>query len=158
MTVPTKTPLIKIIMTTGINKPIAYGILASAILLGFYFTALTFVSGWNFAKDQFFTYWYFVVSLAIGFGIQVGLFIYLKSLVKNRNESGKILGVTGAASTAAMVSCCAHYLVNLLPILGDAGIVTFVAQYQIQLFWIGLSFNIVGVMHITNKIIKFKHV
>src|SRR3989344_7394288 len=120
------------------TKSIAYGILGSSILLGVYFAALSLVSGWGFAQDQFFSFWYFIVSLALGFGIQIGLYSYLRSLIKGKHGEGKVLGVTGTTSTATMISCCTHYIANLIPILGTVGVVTFVAQYQIELFWVGL--------------------
>lgn len=138
-------------------KSIWFGLLASTILLGIYFAVLTLVSGWSFAQNQFFSFWYFIISLSGGFGIQIGLHVYLGELIQNGKGGGKVLGVTGATSTAAMVSCCAHYLANLLPLLGVAGIITFVAQYQIELFWIGLLFNFAGIAYMTNKIYKFKH-
>lgn len=137
-------------------KPIAYGTVASIILFGVYFAVLTFVSGWDFAKDQFSEFWFFIVSLTLGFGIQIGLYTYLKELVKGGSGGAKVLGVTGTTSTVAMISCCAHYLVNILPILGVTGLVTFVAQYQTNLFWIGLLFNFVGMVYIANKIYTYK--
>lgn len=136
-------------------KPFFYGALASAILLGVYFLVLTLVSGWNFAQSQFATFWYFIVSLAVGFGIQIGLYTHLKNLIHDKDGNGKILGVTGTTSTAAMVSCCTHYLVNILPVLGAVGLVTFVAQYQVQLFWVGLAFNLGGIFYMASKINKF---
>ncbi|MFA5827701.1 MAG: hypothetical protein WC839_04415, partial [Candidatus Paceibacterota bacterium] len=139
-----------------ITKSILYGILASSILLGVYFAILTFVSGWVFAQEQFADYWYFVLSLTIGFGIQIALYQYIKSFMHNGQGMGKVVGVSGTTSTAAMISCCAHYLVNLLPILGVTGLVTFVAQYQVKLFWVGIFFNIIGIGYIINRIIKLK--
>jgi len=139
-------------------KSILYGIMASGVLFGIYFAVLSLVSGWNFAQDQFSTFWYFIVSLALGFGIQVGLYTYLRNLIHGGTGSGKVLGVTGTVSTAAMISCCAHYLANLLPILGVAGVVTFVAQYQTQFFWIGLLFNLGGIFYIANRVVKYKRV
>ena len=69
-----------------ILKPILYGILASGLLLGIYFAILTLVSGWNFAQNQFSAFWYFIVSLAVGFGIQIGLYSYLRYLIKDNLE------------------------------------------------------------------------
>ncbi len=143
-------------MTNNIAKSTLYGTLASAILLGVYFAVLTLVSGWSFTQEQFADYWYFIISLAVGFGIQIALYQYLKSLVHEGLGMGKVVGVSGTTSTAAMVSCCAHYLVNLVPILGITGLATFVAQYQIKIFWVGLAFNLFGIAFISNKIIKFK--
>ena len=136
--------------------PVLYGTLASTILLGVYFAVLTLVSGWSFAQNQFATYWYFIVSLALGFGIQIALYQYIKSLVHEGLGMGKIVSVSGTTSTAAMISCCAHYLVNLVPILGVTGLVAFAAQYQVKLFWFGLLSNGIGILYIANRIIKFK--
>lgn len=133
-----------------------YGILASGFLLGIYFVVLTLVSGWDFAQGQFSTFWYFIISLAIGFGIQIGLYFYLKNLITGKHGEGKILGVTGTTSAAAMISCCTHYLANLLPILGVAGAVTFVAQYQVELFWVGILFNLGGIFLIASRITKLQ--
>jgi len=143
-------------MAPNTAKPIFYGISASGLLLGVYFTVLTLVSGWNFAVSQFSQFWYFIVTLALGFGIQIGLYTHLRGLIKNGHHGeGKVLGVTGTTSTAAMISCCTHYLANILPILGTIGVVTFVAQYQTQLFWVGLLFNLGGIVYMISKVNKF---
>lgn len=139
-------------------KAIVSGVLASTLLLGMYFLILTLVSGWGFTQEQFFDFWYFIVSLAVGFGIQVGLYVYLQGLISSMHGEGKVLGVTATTSTVSMVSCCAHYLVNVLPILGVAGAVTFVAQYQTELFWVGIVFNLGGIVFITHRINTFKKI
>ena len=136
------------------NSAIVKGTLASLGLLIVYFTIISLVSGWSFAQDQFRQFWYYVVTLAIGFGVQVGLYSYLKSSIKSA-VSPKVVATTGATSTAAMISCCAHYLVNVLPILGAVGIITVSSQYQVQLFWVGLAFNFAGIAYMANKIYKF---
>lgn len=140
-----------------VRKSVLFGLLGMLGLLGFYFLILTLVSGWEFTKFQFFTYWYFILSLAVGFGIQSGLYSYLKNIVQHRNGSGKILAVSGTTSTAAMISCCSHYLANLLPILGIAGFVTLVAQYQIQLFWVGLLANFLGIVYMLRRIMAIRN-
>jgi len=65
-----------------------------------------------------------------------------------------VVAVSGTTSTAAMVSCCAHYLANILPIVGVTGFLTIVAQYQIELFWVGLAFNAAGILYIVPKIVN----
>ena len=128
------------------------GGVAASILLVVYFTIVSLVSGWDFAQGQFAKFWYYIVTLAIGFGIQVGLYSYLRSMI---SVSPRIVATTGATSTAAMISCCAHYLVNLLPILGAVGIITVISQYQVQLFWVGLAFNFAGIVYMANKVYRF---
>lgn len=139
------------------NNSIIKGAFASLGLLLVYFTIVSLVSGWNFAQDQFRQFWPFVITLAVGFGIQVGLYSYLKTFIKGA-VGPRIVATTGATSTAAMISCCAHYLVNILPILGAVGIITVISQYQVQLFWVGLAFNFAGIAYMASKVYKFsKH-
>jgi len=137
-----------------IIRPIQFGAGALVSLLTVYFGVVSLISGMNFAIEQFGKFWYFIVPLALGFGIQVGLYIYLKNLVGQHGASGKVVAVSGTTSTAAMVSCCAHYLTNILPILGVTGFLALVAEYQIELFWLGLAFNVVGVIYISSKVIN----
>ena len=142
-------------MNWQISSAIWKGGLATGVLLVIYVTVVTLVSGWDFAMDQFGQYWYFTVSLAMGFGVQMGLYSYLKSSMK-QNVSPVVAATTGTTSTAAMISCCAHYLVNLLPILGTVGVITIISQYQIQLFWVGLAFNFAGIVYMANKVYEFR--
>ena len=135
-------------------KSIIKGIIGTAVLFGFYFVVITLISGRQFALEQFSAFWYFVVSLAVGFGIQIGLYSYLRSAI-HQNASKGALVFSGTTSTVAMISCCAHYLANILPIIGVAGAISLVAQYQIQLFWFGLAANLAGIGYIASKIIKF---
>lgn len=135
-------------------RSVCFGFFASAALLVLYFTVLSLISGWGYTLDQFSQFGYFVVALAVGFGVQIGLYTYLRELV--RYGSGAMLGMTGTASTAAMLSCCTHYLANVLPILGVAGLVTFVAQYQVELFWAGIAFNLAGIAYMLKRVYAFK--
>ncbi len=135
--------------------PLWKGFLATFLLLLVYFSLLTLISGWAFAQDQFYDFWPFVVSLAVGFGLQVGLYVYLKQILHAQNVSKGVVVATGSTSTVAMISCCAHYLVNILPILGVTGFVTVVAQYQVEFFWIGIVSNLVGIFYISSKIFTF---
>ena len=131
------------------------GIAGGGGLIGIYFLVLTAVSGWEFALSQFVDVWYFVVALAVGFGIQIGLYSYLRTAVHSMDISGKVVAVSGTTSTAVMVSCCAHYLTNVLPVLGAAGLVALAAQYQTELFWLGLACNLAGILYMGNPVVKF---
>ena len=137
----------------ALANPIRNGVLAAVLLLGVYFAVLTLVSGWAFTRTQFAAYWYFVVALTAGFGIQIGLYSYLRRITRHGGTSGKVVTVSGATSTGAMISCCAHYLTNILPVLGATGLVAIVAQYQVGLFWVGLAFNLAGMLYVGRKVI-----
>ncbi len=138
-----------------ISKVTAVGALATAGLLGFYFLILSLVSDWGFAVDQFLTFRYYIVSLAIGFGIQVALYTYLRSAIQSHCSSGKVVAVSGTTSTVAMISCCAHYLANILPVIGAAGLITLVGQYQVELFWVGLASNAAGILYVAGRGMQF---
>lgn len=144
-------------MTNSI-RPILIGLFGSLALLVIYFGAVTLISGRDFALSQFSSFWYFIILLAGGFGTQVGLYVYLRQRIARLNASSSMLAVTGTTSTVAMISCCSHYLVNILPILGAAGLITLISQYQVELFWVGLAFNAAGIAYILKKVIALKNI
>lgn len=141
-------------VTASYVRPLQFGTGAFVLLLIVYFGVVSLISGGSFALEQFSKYWYFIVALAFGFGIQVALYTYLKNLVGQHGASGKMVAVSGTTSTVAMVSCCAHYLTNILPILGVTGFLTVIAEYQVELFWLGLAFNVAGILYIATKVVQ----
>ena len=138
-----------------LGRSVFRGIIAFLTLLTVYFLVLTLVSGWKFTWEQFTQVWYYIISLAFGFGVQFSLYSYLKGIVKKQASTGQVLAASGATSTTAMISCCAHYLTNILPFLGVTGIITLIGQYQVQFFWVGLFFNFLGIAYMGNRIINF---
>lgn len=135
-------------------RPTGFGALAFGLLLGAYFASLTLVSGWKFTLGQFSEFWFYILPLAAGFGLQVALYARLRQLLRQSKDTRTVMAASGTTSTAAMISCCAHYLVNVAPVLGATGLVTFATQYQIEFFWVGLAFNAAGIAYIGNKLWK----
>ena len=129
-----------------------FGALAFVLLLAAYFGAVSLVSGWRFTLDQFSEFWYYIVPLAAGFGVQVALYVKLRDVVRRGMGTGSVVAASGTTSTAAMISCCAHYLANVAPVLGATGLVTFAAQYQVEFFWVGLAFNAAGIAYVGGKL------
>lgn len=138
-----------------ILKSIVYGFLGMAVLLSVYFSVVSLISGWQFTLNQLSRFWYFIISLAVGFGIQIGLYTYLKTAVRQKDTYGGVLAISGTTSTATIISCCAHYLVNIFPIIGAAGFISLIGQYQVELFWVGLVFNFLGIIYIGRKVYIF---
>ncbi|MBI2984702.1 MAG: hypothetical protein HYY50_03695 [Candidatus Kerfeldbacteria bacterium] len=137
------------------KRPFIAGLVAADALLVVFVLLVTSISGWATTKNQFGQYWYYFVPLAVGFGVQVGLYIHLRE-VHQRMMSKRLMAVTGSTSTATMVSCCAHYLANILPIISAAGVSTFIGQYQVQLFWVGLAFNLFGIGYLARQVIRVR--
>lgn len=135
-------------------QPAGFGVLAFGLLLALYFGVLTLVSGWSFTLQQFSEFWYYIIPLAAGFGVQVNLYIRLRQLVLGAAQSRTMMAASGTTSTAAMISCCTHYLVNVAPVIGASGLVTFATQYQVEFFWVGLAFNLAGIAYIGNKLLQ----
>ena len=145
-------------MSKTIIQAIIKGTGAAIAMLAVFFLVVTLISGWAFTLSQFSAYWYFIVSLAVGFGIQIGLYSYLKQAVSGDSSTPKaVVALSGTTSTAAMISCCAHYLANILPVLGIAGLASVVGQYQVEFFWVGIVFNVGGIVYIAQKIIAFRN-
>ncbi len=137
-----------------LTRPVGFGAAASALLLAVYFGALTLISGWRFTLEQFNEFWIYIVPLAVGFGVQVALYLRLRDVVARTKDATGVVAASGSTSAAAMVSCCAHYLMNVAPVLGATGLVAFVAQFQVQLFWVGLAFNLAGIAYVAAKLVK----
>lgn len=133
-------------------SPARFGILAFALLLALYLGLLTLISGWTFTVSQFLEFWYYIVPLGAGFGLQVALYTRLRHLLHASGDARTVMAASGTTSTAAMISCCAHYLTNIAPVLGATGLVTFAAQYQVEFFWVGIAFNAAGIAYIGNKL------
>ena len=140
--------------TIAIARPTGAGVTAFGVLLALYFGVLTLVSGWSFTLTQFSDFWFYIVPLAAGFGLQVALFLKLREVVSRAKDTGAVIAASGTTSTAAMISCCAHYLTNVAPVLGATGIVAFAAQFQVELFWVGLAFNAAGIAYVGSKLWK----
>jgi P-type Cu+ transporter len=138
----------------AIARPAGFGAGAFGLLLALYFGVLALVSGWSFTLSQFAEFWYYIVPLAAGFGVQVALFLKLREVVSRAKEAGAVIAASGTTSTAAMISCCAHYLANVAPVLGATGLVAFAAQFQVELFWVGLAFNAAGIGYVGTKLWK----
>lgn len=136
-----------------ILRSIIKGMFGTATLLILYFLILTLVSGWNFTLIQFAQNWYWIASLSLGFGTQIGLFTYLRAF-NTHKISGKAVAVSGTTSGIAMITCCSHYLVNIIPLIGIAGFAAVIGQYQTEFFLIGLISNLAGLGYLLWKLKK----
>ncbi|MEP7162582.1 MAG: hypothetical protein ABI747_02360 [Candidatus Moraniibacteriota bacterium] len=138
------------------QKSLTKGIAATVALLTLYFSVVSFISGWAFTQEQWRTFWYYLLFLALGFGIQIGLYTYLKALHCSKMPKGT-LATTSTTSTFAMLSCCTHYLVSVIPLLGVTGAVAVIDRYQEEFFQVGLVFSLVGILSLFQKTQKLRH-
>lgn len=129
------------------RKPILAGIAGAVILLAIFFGAVTYANGtFASALQEFVRLWYWVVLLAGGFGVQLGLFVHIRERAKERMPGVTAeVAASGTVSTGSMIACCSHALVNVLPVLGVSAAATLLAQYQLPLILLGVFSNLVGV-------------
>lgn len=131
------------------NRPEAWeaGLIAGAALLLFYFTVLTLSESFAHAVQQTLDFAGWVLALAAGFGIQVGLYRHLRLSLAQRREvvGNKSVAASGGVSAVSMVACCAHHLVDVLPILGLSAAALFLSKYQTAFMALGVASNLVGV-------------
>lgn len=135
-------------MDTKIKKSIIWGIGGGLALLLLYFLILTLANSFSHALEQFQLLWYWILALVIGFSIQVGLYSYIRNQIREREvkTASKEVAVSGGVSTGSMVACCAHHLVDVLPILGLSAAFLFLVQYQVFFILLGILSNIVGII------------
>ena len=127
--------------------PVSAGALAGLLLVGVYLGLVAWAQDLTHARDLLWGDRYFVAAIATGFGVQVGLFVYVRRLA-SRLASGSAAAATAAGtgtSTVAMVACCAHHVTDVLPVLGLSGAAIFLSDYRIPLMAVGLAVNALGV-------------
>lgn len=135
------------------KKSIFYGLLASLFLVAFYFAVMLFFTrSLSAALSQIEELWPWFTILVIGFGVQFGLFIYLKSLIKS--TSFVMTAANTGMSSVSMVACCAHHLADVLPLFGLAWLSVFLARYQTWLIGAGIFSNFIGIIYLFRQINK----
>jgi len=134
-------------MTSGNNRPVVFGTLGVGVLLVIFFGIVTLANGSiGSAFQEFKRIWYWIFILASGFGFQLGLFTYLKQRIAEKTIGATAeVAASGTVTTGSMVACCAHGLVNVLPLVGISAAAAFLATYQTPLILIGVFSNLVGV-------------
>lgn len=131
-----------------IKKPILWGFAASLSLLTIYFLILTVANSFSHSIEQFKEMWYWISILVVGFGIQAGLYSYIRIFLKARKESGvatSSVAAAGGISTTSMVACCVHHVADVLPILGLSAAAVFLSQFQTLFILVGVLSNLIGI-------------
>lgn len=138
-------------------KYVVFGLIGALALLAFYFLILSFANSFSHALEEFRRIWYWVLALAAGFGIQIGLYFYLRDLIRGKDKAATAATAANAGlSTVSMIACCAHHLVDVLPILGLSAAALFLIQYQTYFMALGVGSNIIGIYYMIRIIRKHK--
>jgi copper chaperone CopZ len=128
------------------GRPILFSLLGTTGLLILYLGLVSLAQGWEHAVELLAEDAWIVGPILAGFGVQVGLYTYLKTVVRAAAQgTGALAGAGGGTSTAAMVACCAHHVTDVLPLVGLSAAATFLAEYRIPFMLVGLATNLVGI-------------
>jgi len=127
--------------------PAVAGLFAALSLVALYLALVTWAQGFPHATELLWNDRYYVAAIASGFGLQVGLFVYVRRLLtlRDRASAGAGAAVGTGASTAAMLACCAHHVADALPIVGLSGAAIFLSDYRVPLMLLGIGVNAAGV-------------
>jgi len=129
-----------------------YGVFSALGLLAFYIGVVSIFQGIEFAFFNLRILWYLIFPLAIGFGIQIGLFASIRHTAQ---LTGAVAG-TGTISGGSMIACCSHFLLNMIPIAGVSGFALFLVNYQSWFLGVGILSNVIGIGLMLNHKKKMK--
>ena len=133
-------------------RSIVAGLIGGAALLGVYLGIISLAQGVDHAFEQLATDALFVGLIAAGFGIQITLFAELRTLDRRHRASAAVTAVGTGTSAAAMLACCAHHVVDLLPLVGLSAAAVFLDAYKTPLFLVGIGMNLVGIIVIGRQV------
>ncbi|MBI2832470.1 MAG: hypothetical protein HYX79_09455 [Chloroflexi bacterium] len=120
---------------------------AAILLVAVYISLIALAQGWSHALEQTAGMWYWVALLASGFGVQAGLFSFIRHGIRARQAAATgSLAASGGVSAGSMAACCAHHLSDVLPLLGLSGAALFLVRYQTFFLIAGVLSNIVGII------------
>jgi copper chaperone CopZ len=137
------------------GRSVFFGLVGAAGLLILYLGLVSLAEGWTHAVELFVEDAWIVGPILIGFGVQVSMYTYLKTVIHAAAKgTGALAGAGGGTSTAAMVACCAHHVTDVLPLLGLSAAATFLADYRIPFMLVGLVTNLIGISVIGYLIVR----
>ncbi len=130
----------------AMKRHIIIGLGAAVLLIIIYLGIITWAQDWAHALEQTAELWYWVLALAGGFGIQAGLFSFIRQSIRERRAAtAGSVAASGSVSAGSMAACCAHHLSDVLPLLGLSGVAIFLVRYQLFFISAGVLSNIVGI-------------
>lgn len=157
--VPESTPSASALSDGWLKHRLIWAVAAAMGVIGFYLGLITLTANWANAVYQFGEYGGWVISLALGLGVQVGLFTHVRAVMAGVRLKGAASGMaaSGGVSGVAMALCCSHYLAVILPAIGlpfFSGAVAGLAEYQTVFFVIGVISNMLGIAYMLRLMVK----
>ena len=141
---------------TIVRRSYLWGVSGFLLLMTIYFGTLTLSNSLLHAIEEFKVLGIWITLLSLGFGIQTGLFVYVRGALKARStaKANATMAATGGMLATAMVACCTHYMATILPILGVWAVSLFLIKYQSVFLAIGVASNLAGITYMLRLIQK----
>lgn len=130
---------------TNLGTPVTGAVLSAIALALFYFAIVSISESFSHAISEFVSLAYLLIPLLIGFGLQVGLYLYVRENLRASGASTSAVAAGTGTSTLSMIACCAHHFTDILPFIGLTVAAAFFAKYQILFLIVGLCSNLVGI-------------
>ena len=128
------------------SRSLIAGGIAAASLVVAYVSIISLAQDVDHALDQLMADALFVSLIAAGFGVQIGLFTELRTVGRRHRAAVAATAAGTGTSAAAMLACCAHHLVELLPLVGLSAAAVFLNAYRTPLFLVGIVMSLVGII------------
>jgi hypothetical protein len=133
-----------------------FGLLGSLFISAIFFITMTVFASFSAGIDILKSLFFWMIPLIAGFGIQAGLFSYMKQVLNQKNamlSATASVSASGGMSAVSMLACCAHHFTDILPFLGVTALAAFFLQFQQLFLAIGISSNIVGIFLMLKNIV-----
>ena len=135
------------------------GALGAFAMAGVYMGIVSLAGEPAHALDLFWQDRALVIPILLGFGVQVGLFTYLRTgfpVQMHTPASTVTTAAGGGFSTAAMVACCVHHVTDVLPLVGVSAAATFLANWKVPFMIVGLATNLVGISVMLSRLARMR--
>ena len=137
--------------------PVGAAIVAALALVALYLSVLSIAKS---PAEAFHLFWQnrlMLLPIALGFALQVGLYVLLRRGLHRPVPTlgGKVTTTaSGGSSATAMIACCAPALVNALPLLGFSALTTLLAKWQIPFIVTSILVNAVGITVMITSLLR----
>lgn len=127
-------------------RPRTVGVAGGVLLAVLFLAILTVSESWAHAWERLGALWPWMTLLSAGFGLQAGLFWYIRREMHRRRAEGvAAMAASGGVSTGAMVACCLHHGTDVLPVLGLSVLTPLLIRYQPLFLAAGVMANLFGI-------------
>ncbi len=123
---------------------IGKGIAAMTLLLAAYILLLTTLNGPAHALENLQKNGFLLFPLILLFGGQIALY----SFARRMQETNPHVMASCGVSAGSMAACCAHHVLDVIPIFGIYGLSMVLARYEQAFLGLGILSGLYGILHL----------